>query len=235
MLDNENGAIRPVFTVPEIHSISRFGTGGRDLKPDEILVSILTIIAKAITVDQTARFITTNSKNPVQSAKALFSRLSKEGLISVAQKTLKPIPPPTMPVFAAIQGDATKTDFGSLAWRLQKREQGLKPKLCKVAVATSKACSKFGGKVSLIKSNHLDHDLHVTETALACFDRGKWIREDYLHQHGFGDGLLPDALILTSAKQPNIVVEIGSATYHKTRLQSLTEQFTDEGYQFEIW
>ena len=86
------------------------------------------------------------------------------------------------------------------------------------------------------KSSQLAHDLHVSQVALTNQHRGHWIREDYLGPYGFGEGLLPDGLILSHENKPNIVVEIGSATYHKSRLQALTETFASSSrVQFEIW
>lgn len=235
-LNNDDESLDTVFAGSMPLSDSRWGTVRSDLEPDEMLLSLLTVAVKALTRKQVAEFLAAGSSSPDSTAKRLVRKLRSGGWIEVTSKTIGLFPTDSKPLLIATSGEATSTDFASVAWQLQKREQQTKPVKVQIIKPTKKACKRFGGRVAAIKANQLAHDLHVSHVALSNLHRGQWIREDYLGLHGFGEGLLPDGFIIRPKNLPNIVVEIGSATYHKTRLQALTEAFASSSQaRFEIW
>ncbi len=234
-LDNDNDANRPDFCDPTSRSAPRLGTVPSDLDHDELILSLLTGTVKAMTGDQVAQFVTAKLKSPIDSAGRIVRMLRRQGWVETTKTAIPFFPWDDKPLFVACKDEATTISFASLAWQLQKREKNRFPKRVQVIQPTQKACNKFGGRVASIKANQLVHDLHVTQVALANQHRGNWIREDYLGLYGFDDGLLPDGLIIKPENESNIVVEIGSATYDKTRLQALAEAFTNDCTQFELW
>jgi len=165
--------------------------------------------------------------------------LARAGLVHRMTVTARPLPALDHPVCMWKPG-LTAADFGSVAYRLERRWHQRPLRQQTAIIATDRAAQLFGGKGrgQLKCAAQATHDLGVAAVWLHLDNHAQawaraWQGEDLLAATRRGEKL-PDAFILDPTGQTRWVIEFGGS-YNAARVAAFHADCARRGLPYQIW
>ena len=206
---------------------------------DQELLSSLCGRVRLFTLEQIASTWWSETKSSKADSRRRLGKLAACDFVQKLRVFAAPLPVLNCAV-ASWQPSQSPPDFGSVAWKLQKRwEHG--PKAATAYIAGRQATKIFGGKPhsSLKIGFQATHDLGVSQMYLQLKASNpeaatRWIGEDVLAPYRKKQKL-PDAVIATATSEtPELVLEFGGA-YDKRRVEEFHIDCERRSLPYEIW
>lgn len=128
-------------------------------------------------------------------------------------------------------------DFATVAYRLQTRAEGkLRP--VRFITASKLLNRDFGGWCGYgreIRQVEVSHEFLRARLfySLSIEDQCRWVSEQQLKGEGWDEALMPDALLARTAEREEVWLEIGGASYDKTKL--LARDRAWRGHRYQLW